>query len=275
MRGNDLLQAMNNLDDEMIEKSMRAAENKTRVKAMRAKAVLKWSAVAAALLLSFGGGVAYAAKFGITRNAVNYPGYQLEITSRRAAEDEFSEEILAVKKELKKDIAASKESTEGKVFGWIRDFASVEDAVAFIGHSELKTVKVSGESDQTGVVVVGNDQAEILYVEYFSRCYLENNSFILSESARIYTDNATFKTFAGQNDTGLLEAQKAKEGYRDETYITPTGKEAVIMLPPNYMVGMIDGYLVDGSVLYQLEIIYQAGGEEQAIQLMKEWLNQF
>ena len=182
MTGKDLLQAMNDLEDEMVEQSLQTscktqAKEVTPVhnrKSVFAKTALKWGAAAAAAMLFFSGGVAYAAKYGIIRTNPGWEsGYRVDITSRRITEAEFSEEVRAVKQELRKDIAAAEDSQNTPVFGWIQDFDTVEETIAFIGHQGLKSPAFPGTLEQTGVVVLGNNNADILYTRAFTRYSFE------------------------------------------------------------------------------------------------------
>ena len=75
MTGKELLEAMNYLEDELLEQSVQASY-KTKItdgtlvhnrKRRFARTALKWGAAAACALILFGGGVAYAARYGIIR----------------------------------------------------------------------------------------------------------------------------------------------------------------------------------------------------------------
>lgn len=289
LTGKDLLTAINYLEEGLVEyagqdyhpfsshqstdsgqKSITEPASVHSPKSRFTKTALKWAAVAAALVLLLGGGVAVAAKYGILRTEPGWEsGYEVSITSRRVTEDEFSEEVLAVKQELLEDIAASKDR-EGLPFGWIQDFDSVEEATAFIGHSQLKTPKTPGELLQTGVVVLGNDKAELLYVKFFARSALEGSrySIDMTESAVIYTTAMFPETGGGIKEDGLT--------YKDEAYLTKNGKEAMIVMPTEYWGNSgMEGYLVDDSVVYTLWLNCGEEDHDRAMQIMKEWLDQF
>ena len=273
MTGKDLLQAMNYLEDELLEQSTQApyknqitdvtlVHNRKR---RFAKAALKWGAAAAAALLFFGGGIAYAAKYGIIRTNPGWKsGYHLDITSRKVTEDEFSEEVRAVKQELLADIAATEDIQKAPAFGWIRDFDTVEETVAFIGHDSLKLPEFPGTLEQTGVVVLGNHQADILYTEAFARYSFEHEWATIS--CRIYTEAFSYNTGAGIKENGLQ--------YVDETYVTANGKEAFITYPTEYAGNHgIQGYLVDDSVIYELWFSGYEKDADDILQRMKEWLD--
>lgn len=272
MTGNDLLQAMNYLEDEMVEQAAQTSSNAqiTPVHNRRskfAKTALKWGAAAAAALLFFGGGVAYADRYGIIRTNPGWKsGYHVDITSRRVTEDEFSEEVRAVKQELQKDISATKDAKKTPAFGWIRDFNTVEETVAFIGHDNLKLPKFPGKLEQTGVVVLGNDKADILYAEAYARYSMDRVWATIS--CRIYTETFSYNTGGGIKEDGLQ--------YVDETYITANGKEAFIVIPTEYAGNHgIQGYLVEDSVIYELWISGYEKDASHIIQLMKDWLDKF
>jgi hypothetical protein len=231
-----------------------------------AKTALKWCAAAAAAALFFTGGIAYAAKYGITRTNPGWEsGYQVDITSRRVTEAEFSEEIRAVKQELLEDIATMEDAENREVFGWIKDFDTVEETVNFIGHEGLKMPSFPGTLEQTGAVVLGNSNADILYTESFARYSYDGNWATMS--CRMYTDTFSYATGGGIKEDGLQ--------YVDETYITANGKEAFLVFPTEYAGNHgIQGYLVDNSKIYELWISGYEKDTDYIIQLMKDWLDQ-
>lgn len=277
LAGKHLLTAMNYLEDEIVEAYAPDTSSTTKEKintvhsqkTAYSKIAVKWAAAAAVVLLFLGGSAAYAAKYGIFRTNPGWEsGYHVAITSRRVTEDEFSKEVRAVKQELLEDIAATEDTEHPNVFGWIRDFDSVAEAAAFIGHDQLKAPDTPGILEQTGVVVLGNNEADLLYVRLFSRSNLYDRKFMLHTSALICTTTMFPENGDGIKDDGLI--------YKDEIYLTKTGKEAVIITPEQYQGNIgIQGYLVNDCVIYQLWIHCQEKNHDEAMQIMKDWLNQF
>ncbi len=275
MTGKDVLKAMNYLEDEMVEQVVRTSSDAqvteiTPVHNRKSKIVntaLKWGAAAAAALLFFGGGVAYASKYGIIRTNPGWSsGYHVDITSRRVTEDEFSEEVRAVKQELLEDIATAEDAENSPAFGWIRDFNTVEETLDFIGHSGMKLPAFPGTLEQTGAVVLGNNKADILYTEAFARYTYDR--IWATGSCRVYTDAFSYTTGGGIKEDGLQ--------YVDETYVTATGKEAFLVMPTEYAGNHgIQGYIVDDSIIYELWISGYEKDTDYIIQLMKDWLDQF
>ena len=259
MTGKDLLQAMDYLEDELVEHVHIHKNTFT-------KTALKWAAAAAIAALFFGGGVAYAAKYGITRTNPGWEsGYRVDITSHRVAEEEFSEEVRAVKQELLADIAVCETPESTPVFGWIQDFGSVEESLTFIGHEDMKLPDFGGTLDQTGVIVLGNNKADILYTRAFAR-YSTNNLWAHMNCC-IYTENYPYSTGGGIKNNGLQ--------YADEIYVTAKGKEAFLVIPTAYTANHgIKAYLVDDSVIYEICISSYQYNQEEIIQLIKNWLDQ-
>lgn len=121
-------------------------------------------------------------------------------------------------------------------------------------------------AQQTGVVVVGNNKADILYTDAFARYSYER--VWASVSCRVYTDAFSYSTGAGIKEDGLQ--------YADEVYVTANGKEAYLMIPDKYASNHgIQGHLVDGSVIYELRISGFGTDTDHLIQLMKNWLDLF
>lgn len=265
MNGKDILNAMNFLEEELVERSLQEAPSLCNRKSKLTKTAFKWAAVAAAAVLFLGGGVAYAAKYGLLRKDIDEEtGYLFSVTSRRVTEDEFSEEVRAVKSELSADISVDEDGS--LYYGWMEKFDTPADCVEFIGHAGMKVPSYPGTATQTCVVVVGNPQAEILMVEASAHYNLDK--MMITGNATVYTTSLTKETLAGIKGDDTL--------YEQENYITATGREAVIMIPTEKEGHIhMHGYLVDDSVIYELWISYYEEDEAQALQLMKEWLDQF
>lgn len=276
MTGKDLLNAMNQLEDEMLEQSLQTKTGITEItqvhnrKSKFAKTALKWGAAAAAAVLLFTGGVAYAAKYGIIRTNPGWEsGYQIDITSRRVTEDEFSEDVRAVKQELLEDIAACEDPENTKVFGWIKDFDTVEETIDFIGHDGIKLPAFPGTLELTGVTVLGNNNADILYTTAFANYYFTNPGSGASMSCRVYTENCPYPSGGGIKDNGLQ--------YVDEIYITTSGKEGFLVYasdteyPGNRG---IEAYLVDDSLIYDIWVSCYDHNQDEIIQMVKDWLDQ-
>lgn len=279
MTGKDLWNAMNYVEDELVENCKQQSTNgqvyTTEATALRSrksgftKAVIKWVAVAAAVLVFLGGSVAYAAKYGLLRKDIGKEsGYLFSVTSRQVTEEEFSEEIRAVKQELQKDIAASENEKNTPFFGWMQEFDSVADTVSFIDFAGMKVPEYPGTLTRASVVVTGNPQAEILMVEASAHYNLDK--MMLTGDAMVYTTFITEELLVGTTVDDKIFTQ--------ENYITANGREAVIMVsvqPQPDKFSRMHGYLVDDSVIYNLYISYLEEDETKAMQVMKEWLDQF
>lgn len=262
MTGKDLLQALDYLDEEMLEQVHIHKHTFT-------KTAIKWVAAAAAAALFFGGGVAYAAKYGIIRTNPGWEsGYRVDITSRRVTEEEFSEEVRAVKQELLADIETYKDRENQNVFGWIQDFDTVEASLEFIGHAGMKLPIFPGILEQTGVVVLGNNNADIMYTQAFARYKYDNHTWA-NVNCCAYTENYTYTTGGGIKDDGRQ--------YADELYITANGKEAFLVYPAETEYAgnrFIEAYLVDDSVIYEISVSCFEHNQEDISQLVKNWLDQ-
>lgn len=277
MTGKDLLHAMNYLEDGMVEQSLKTSY-KAHIKevtpvhnhnSILARTTLKWGAAIVAALLFFSGGVAYAAKYGITRSNPGWEsGYLVDITSRRVTENEFSEEVRAVKQELLKDIAACEDSENREAFGWIQHFDTLEESVAFISHKGLKAPAFPCDPSLSGVVVIGNNKADIMYTLAFAN--YQSDTLWASMSSCMYTDAYPYTSGDGIRDDG--------QQYADEIYITANDIEAFLVYsaetkyPGNRG---IKAYLVDDSIVYELWVSCYDYNQNEIIQLVKDWLDQF
>lgn len=284
MTGKDLLNAMNYVEEELVENCMQQTINgqvyKTEATALRSgksiftKAALKWGAVAAAALIFLGGGVAYAAKYGLTLQE-NYTHngtaqYRIDVAIDSVTIEQFTGELKNVEEILKQQAETLKTPSPLKTPPThTENFASVTAALEYIGYAELKAQEPAGTLDSVSVRSTGDENGQLGSVELLFLYQIDDMMF--RSTASLYTHSFLDGDFIIGGGTNNDEA------YVEETYVNKNGKSAIIMSADktnnNYY--QMKGYLTDGAVLYQLDIHCYDSEAESAREHMYQWLDQF
>lgn len=280
MTGKDLLQAMNELEDEMLENSLQndfEAKLTERItmkqnhKAKVTKTVLKWSVAATLALCCFGGGIVYAAKHG----SLNWKyRYETKIpTISYLTEDDLSQNIQAVKEEWSDvTVTDTYHNTTRTIPGWYQSFDTVKEAVDFIDYENLKLPDFSGTLENSFVSVHGNKEGTISSVIVQANYTHENVSARIQASLYIDADSDSDKTLT-----------KYVSRIVNDTYTTKSGKKVCITLPLKYdfyedYYDGVKGSIIDGNVIYYINV-YNPDSTEQdtdyLIQLIKDYFDQF
>ena len=280
MTGKDLLQAMNELEDEMLENSLQTdfeakqtelIQMKEKRKSKVIKIVLKWSVAAVAALCCFGGGIAYASK----HESLNWK-YRYKTTTPKISymtEDDLSKNIQAVKEEWSDvTVIDTHHNTTRTIPGWYQSFDTVKEAVDFIDYDNLKLPDFPGTLENSFVQVLGNKEGNISSVIVQANYTHENVSACIQASLYISEDSDSNKTLTKYVSTTV-----------NDTYTTKSGKKVCITLPlkydfyEDYYEG-VKGTVIDGNVIYYINV-YNPDSTEQdtdyLIKLIKDWFDQF
>lgn len=246
-------------------------------KKFRFQNAVKYAVAAVASVLLLGGGVAYAASLGVfqftaSRNE-KLPGYLIQVETERVSAEEFTGGVTEVKQFLLAQMA--EENYSQKYPSWIKEYASAEEARAYIGYAGLRETDVWGTPDEVHVRVIGTTDGELGEVALFKDYKVHKTQEIwMQETASIYTTECPFEYHSG----GVQHVEEAdwKESYRKEEYTTGSGRNAVLVFEEQEEGNrFLEGYLVDGAVFYHLMILYEPEDLEAARELMVQWLEQF
>ena len=151
---------------------------------------------------------------------------------------------------------------------WCRTFSSRAEGTGYIGLEGLKQPEVDAEEQETAVNVYGDEDGTILYLT-LDTAYTAGD-VRLQFSAEIYTEHCT-----GDITAGVRTTEHA--AYTESVYTTQRGLSCQVLtstaLESGY--GGIDGYLVDGGILYRLHIACLEAEAQQAQTLLHQWADGF
>lgn len=257
-----MLAAMSYIDEEIVETGAELNEKdkrKNRISFARRAAVLIIS------LICIGTTTGFAAwSFGI--NLKN------KFTGSDRSEAELTVEVAKVPMEaFKGDI---KGLFENDMFinssDWSMQFASVDEAVEYLGIEGLKKNELQWEEKEVKLRSLVNK--ERLYSLDLNVKYEVDGMNVL-EILNIFT------TEMDDDELTVILQVNTEAVFKEEEYVTESGKHALIMTRENVKGEKYDGkmvFMLEGSVLYNCIVNYDGNEEEkQAESLIKEWLEQF
>ncbi|WP_143449706.1 hypothetical protein [Lachnoclostridium sp. An76] len=120
------------------------------------------------------------------------------------------------------------------------------------------------EEQKTTLSIMGNEKGQILSLN-LETAYVINDMRVQFFS-QIYTENYDEELICGVRDPAGAE-------YEESYYTTNSNKQCHIINTParesDYL--CLDGYIVDGYILYDLHIAYKERDSAQAMELMHQW----
>lgn len=289
---NDVLKAMNDLPEEWLESccdtrlTVGAEEteekNGTDTRTVRfgsfGKSAVKWAVAATLALLLCGGGVAYAAKLGTLQftksEDKNNLGFSLTTETERIAKEKLTGQIQEVEGFLRDYMA--EEDYSQTYPSWLKRFETAEEARAYIGYAGMKETKVTGTVEEVNVRVIGDTEGNLGEISLFVRA--EEGDIQINETSAIFTEESPISVQGTgiRHSEEFLEAVEKAPDYRSEEYITASGKTAMLVYEDKVDGNLwLVGALVEGSVYYELSLIYYPQDFERAKEMMQEWCEQF
>lgn len=290
--GSNLLKAMNDLPEEWLEKcyegTVTTVAEKNNGKNTRVihfgnfgKTAVKWAVAATAVLLLCGGGVAYAAKLGVlqftkSEDKANY-GFSLMTETERIRAGELTGDIHEVKGFLRDYM--EQEDYSQTYPSWLKQFATVEEARAYIGYAGMKETKVLGTVEEVNVRVIGDTEGNLGEVSLFVRA--DEGDISINEIAAVFTEESpiSIQGTGIRHSKDYFEAVQLKPDYRSEEHVTASGKTAVFVYE-EYEEGAggnrwMVGALVDGAIYYELSLRYYPEDYARAKEILVQWCEQF
>lgn len=151
---------------------------------------------------------------------------------------------------------------------WYRYYDTAAEALAYLGCDAVALPDWSAYETQSILSVMGNTQGQFetitLETDY------ERSGLRMQAFARLYTELYEGEITTGARDVG-------SDTFSETTYTAANGQECVVVFcnDDNGRFLSVDGYIVSGSVFYNLHVIYHEGEEETAEALLHEWLDSF
>ena len=269
-QGMKFYNGMTNIRPEIIEEAQCAPACKKKLRWVR------WIAAAACLCLIVGTAAALTTtEFG-TRliglftlgEASDESGYQLGIGIERISEKELTGDIQEVSDIIVQQFEKYKPYSSLYPGSWRRSFPTSDEAQEFVGYEGLKALDWELEETEVEIRVLGDRKGNIQTVALESR-YWEND-IRLQAVSRLYTEHYDGELTAGVHTTEYVE-------FTESFYTTGSGKTCHMIsgTPMESGYRCLDGYLVDGGVLYQLHIAYFERDGQDAERLLRQWADLF
>ena len=266
--GQEILAAMNGIDDEIINES---AETFTGQKTLH-KHWGKWTAVAAVFVAMISGTIVMAdSAKGLQTKKVHYMNGEVEIWDfnvEKVSMDELTGNIHEVKDLIREQVYNADPLSSWLPDHWMQSYSTPEDAAAYIGYDKLMLPGWDMEPVLTNINVYGN-MVDWDFEYITLDIYYKTEDLYISTRAGIVTEHC-------ENPLVYSHVLNDQEQYQNRLmiYETSTEQECTILIREfgSKERNSIEGYLVEENVIYWIQFGYPMEQEEEAIALVKEWV---
>ena len=286
MTGKEILNALNDLEDDLIED----AREDTIMKKKK-KRLVKWPAAAAIILFVMAGGTIMKT-YGLTAKLEKFfseeeeTGYEL----KRYPVREFTGEVQEVESIIKQQIKEYKPISSQAPQSWSRRFDSSDEAMNYLGFAPLKKPSWEFQEQSVELRILGNEQGKFITVTMEIDYNVEN--LWLQSISKVYTEYSKEEELKIKDETyesleSMLHAKEDEifvevEGElipaeSKSIYVTENLKQGLVVKFPVYQGknASMSAYLVEEGVIYHLNVAYPKEKEEKAEELLYQWLEQF
>lgn len=196
-------------------------------------------------------------------------GYRLGIGIERVSQKELTGAIQEVPEIIVQQYKDYEPYDSWFPGHWKERFSSSAEAREFVGYAGLKGLDWDLEEKWTTVSVLGDRDGNIQTVG-LETCY-EDGTIRMQAGSRLYTEYYDGELTAGVHSTNYIE-------FTESYYTTKNGKQCHIISGISDETGFLflDGYLVEGGVLYHLHSIASRNVDDKETQeLLRQWADQF
>lgn len=256
--------AMSELDTKYIEEALSYNTSARRPHRLRRVSVALAAAILAILLM----GAAVASAFGTQIieffTSHTESGYDLDVTIKKVPAEDLSKDVLEAGNVIEQQFENHNVYDSWYPGEWQTAFSTRDKACEYIGFDQLKPIDWDFEEQKTTLSIMGNEKGQILSLN-LETAYVINDMRVQFFS-QIYTENYDEELICGVRDPAGAE-------YEESYYTTNSNKQCHIVNTParesDYL--CLDGYIVDGYILYDLHIAYKERDSAQAMELMHQW----
>ena len=261
MTGKEMLEALNHIEDELIEE-IKKDSNEQSVK----NKSYNWAAIIIVALVCVMSGTVVAVsrldKFvfhGFSGGQTK--GYMIEMDLNRFARHDFQGEVLEVEGFIRKQIAEYKPYMSQLPQFWYGRYETFEEAANYLGLEALKNLEWDIDEKNVTLCIQGNNQG--VFKSIYIESYYEDTDLRLQGYAHILTEKA--------DGDELSLSHITSQTHLAATYTNENGNECMIV-GSNLSK---DGYVVSDGILYYVHVSYQPGQEKQAIDMLRSWLDRY
>lgn len=273
MTGKEVLKAMGQIDEELVEEASTVhAKKKTKKKTK--KKSLGWVAFITLAFICILGGTTIASSdlgkiiFSIFSKE-DESGYQVEVEMKNFSMDDFKGDVIEVEDLIRKQIAEYEPYMSWFPTHWQGKYESSQQVVEYLGLEALKNPEWYMEEKEVTLDIYGNRSGKFEQIR-MEIWYVEDGVSIQS-----YADILT--KYADGDKIEMNHIMDSNIEHKCSSYMNLNGKECTIVTSAknaNAYWGK-DGYVVVDGILYSIHISYRTGQEEQVTEIMKKWLDRY
>lgn len=195
-------------------------------------------------------------------------GFDLSVAIDRIPTEVLSEETQNIGKIIRQQFQDQSPYDNRYPGEWSDDFASRDEACAFLGLKPIKKPDCGWEEQATTLRVYGNEQGEILRVDLETDYAVDGVR--MQFFTQVFTENSgeeTITAYRTTEDVVFTESRFTTNNRISCHVITSSAMES------GYL-GM-DGYIVDNGILYNLHVSYSEKDANQATAFLHQWADMF
>lgn len=195
-------------------------------------------------------------------------GYDLSIDIEKIPVKLLKGEVQEVPSVIVQQFKDSKPHDNWYPGSWQKDFLSSAAAREYVGLKALGFLDWNLDEKSTNLMVTGNENGELLIIQL--ETHYQVGDIRLQAYSHIYTENYKEVITYGSRTTEdivFTESFYTTDNQLQCHIITSTALES------GYL--MMDGYLVQDNILYNLHIAYLDKDAKQAKDLLYQWANLF
>lgn len=186
---------------------------------------------------------------------------QIETVAKHFDRRDFKGDVLEVEAIIRKQIESHSPVSSQLPTIWYKGYHSFEEVSDYLGLKELKNPEWHMEEQDVTLYIDGNEQGnfELVTIEtYYKETDVRMQSFvyILTECSKDYA--ISFEENSSSEEVSSI-------------YVNKNGNECRIVSSCYWH----DGYVVSDGILYSAHVVYVDGQKEQAMELLKEWLDRY
>lgn len=287
-KGREILMAMNLLEEDLVEIQSKAEKECGVRKSISKK--IKWAAAAACSLFLIGGGVVFAASqlswhtekhIDPNNPQPDYSRYWVDFPITPIPVDMITGPVREVENIFKEDAANGIYPEEGCPRGWVTEELTTEkEAIDYIGCEGIRETKLPDWRDwHSQLAVYGDEEGNLVKIE-FANSYKVGEKIQVQATVEIFTENWNSEI------RSIKMPFEDRKNIHGEEYITKNGKTGLVMISDSDyysdILCQIKGFIIEENIVYSLWVSYNGSldeksgvAEENAIQVMHKWMDQF
>ena len=149
------------------------------------------------------------------------------------------------------------------------EFTGQQEVLDYVGYAPLRGVELDAREEGSTLILRGDETGTILSVTMHTQ-WKAGQDVRAETCAQLYTEE-----YDGETDAGSITTEEIS--FQAEERTTSAGLAYVEVSSEPLASGyeMLDGYLLDGSVVYSIHLAFQGEERDTARQLLEQWAELF